>query len=261
MENGQTYTLDAFLKDKNSCLRSFIAEIKSESTFIRGLPTNDELSKIEGLTSVLRRVVAEGSLAKSDVTGPQEETALNECFQRGWVHTELDDNFQRIHILASPLHELQLSWTLFPEDHAPPFKTVYDFAVAAIKIFRPSRFTAPKRRAGPAFQPRPPEAQYQDEFYRAADKVTEGSVRLSPEFFSARGTQGGRYDLFVAAKGWSIKILRDGIQTADRAAHFGSDGAYGVWMRSGEEISDHIILDFGTEMPQKTHEGESPIPQ
>ena len=100
------------------------------------------------------------------------------------------------------------------------------------------------RFAGLVVSPRPPEAQYQQEFYRCALEATLGHVHVTPEFASSKNAQVvGRIDLFIPNPKWGIEITQEGIRLNAHDAHFQDNGAYGAWMKSGI-MDDYIFLDF-----------------
>ena len=71
-------------------------------------------------------------------------------------------------------------------DSAPPFPSdrypsVKDLCLAVIGKFRSSALKSEERGLGPGAQPRPVEAQYQDEFYRACYALL-ANIYLSSEW-------------------------------------------------------------------------------
>jgi hypothetical protein len=101
------------------------------------------------------------------------------------------------------------------------------------------------RQIGPGFIQRPPEAQFQDEFYRCCQRYSKGSLVTFPEY----GTKSGRVDFYIPSKEWGIELLRDGDQLEQHSIRFSSTGAYGGML----SLSDYIILDFRTQTPTKRH--------
>ena len=97
---------------------------------------------------------------------------------------------------------------------------------------------------------RPPEAQYQDEFYRCCHLYSQGSLIAFPEF----GTAEGRIDFYIPSLKWGVEFLRDGNLLSQHSARFSpSTGSY-----RGLPMRDYIILDCRTTQPQKPHPGKIP---
>jgi len=94
-----------------------------------------------------------------------------------------------------------------------------------------------------------PEAQFQDEFYRASFKHANGCAVSFPEC----GTRKGRIDFFIESKKWGVELLRNGDRLAQHVKRF-TKGEYGRWITKGW-MSDYIIIDFRTKRP-KTYEGK-----
>lgn len=98
-----------------------------------------------------------------------------------------------------------ISWNI-TLNKLPEFPSVLDLSIAAIKKFKRSQLFLPIRRIGPSpaplhlVSPAPPEAQYQNEFYRALIAVSKGSASISPEFASAQGSKVvGRIDFMITS--------------------------------------------------------------
>lgn len=87
----------------------------------------------------------------------------------------------------------------------------------------------------------PPEGQYQDEFYLSVFHVTNGNVRISPEFASATGADMvGRIDFFIQM-GDRNNTRR---QPTSRTSAFSKLGR--LW-------ADYILLDCRMNVPQVSH--------
>jgi hypothetical protein len=100
-----------------------------------------------------------------------------------------------------------MEWKLQDILLAVPFNAadILEFITDIITIFSP-RLISTKRRIGPGCIQRPPEAQYQDEFYRCCHSYSKGSLVTFPEF----GTKNGRVDFYISAKHWGVELLRNG---------------------------------------------------
>lgn len=126
--------------------------------------------------------------------------------------------------------------------------------------FKYSQWTLPIRRAGlETTSDSPPEAHYQDEFYRALHDFTKGDVLVSPEFASAGGaSMAGRIDFCIASKKWGIEITLDGKKLQEHCDRFGASGAHGRWLASGK-MEDYILLDCRSTRPVKPHSCKSSL--
>ena len=89
-----------------------------------------------------------------------------------------------------------------------------------------------------------PEAQFQDEFYRASIAHAHGSVISFPEF-------GNKIDFFIPSKKWGIELLRNGNCINAHAKRF-TQGEYGKWISKGI-LNDYVIVDFRTNVPRDGH--------
>jgi len=95
---------------------------------------------------------------------------------------------------------------------------------------------------------RPPEAQYQEEYYRCVHNLTRGNVRISPEYAAAFGSRAGRIDFFIPGKKWGIELTREGSKLDEHGSRFAKDGAYGQWLQTSD-MEDYVLLDFRSTMP------------
>ena len=93
----------------------------------------------------------------------------------------------------------------------------------------------------------PPEAQYQDEFYRSCHICLEGSLVTFPEF----GTAKGWVDFYIPSKKWGVELLCDSDQLAQHSGRFSALGSYTTQL----ELLDYIILDCCKTCPRVRHPG------
>jgi len=68
----------------------------------------------------------------------------------------------------------------------------------------------------------------------------------------------GRIDFYIASKKWGIEITWDGNRLQQHSDRFGTSGAYGQWLASGE-MSDYILLDCRSTKPVKRHSSQSSL--
>lgn len=104
------------------------------------------------------------------------------------------------------------------------------------------------RRLGPSGQIRPPEAAFQDEFYRSYWIEIGPGVRICSEW---TGTEQGRIDFIIVEPGWGIELLRDGNRLRDHYNRFRENGAYYPWIKRGL-IKDWLLLDCRHSYPATT---------
>jgi hypothetical protein len=63
------------------------------------------------------------------------------------------------------------------------------------------------------------EAQWQDEFYRAAVSLLPNDTTISPEYGREVGAE-GQVDFYIAKYDWLIEILREGIAMSSHERRF-----------------------------------------
>jgi hypothetical protein len=156
-----------------------------------------------GTTSVARilfKVLIAGSMVKSH-TSTEEMTALDKCYRDGWLHADRfndtpgGEEVGEVTVFTFPPHLYRwfVEWNLFKID-APPLElnSILELAIKVIGGFCPTSLST-ERRIGPGCIQRPPEAQYQEEFYRICYAYSKGQLKTFPEF----GTTRGRVDFYV----------------------------------------------------------------
>jgi len=122
--------------------------------------------------------------------------------------------------------------------------SVLQLALKVIAGFSPHLLSA-ERRIGPGCIQRPPEAQYQDEFYRSCHAFSHGSLLTLPEY----GTAEGRVDFYVPSKKWDVELLRDGNRLEEHSGRFSESGPYARTL----PLSDYILLDCRKMRPRRRH--------
>ncbi len=173
------------------------------------------------------------------------------CYRKGWLHAEKHEtNFKLdvVYFFASPLHRWFVQAWLGISNTAPPIQedNLLSFVINIIHLFSPMNLST-LRNISPRHVQRPPEAQFQDEFYRSCNTHTGGSV-LFPEF----GTSAGWIDFFVPSKKWGIELLTEGLELRGHSSRFSTSGTYAHWV----DTDDYIILDFRTKAVRSCHPSE-----
>lgn len=160
--------------------------------FRRGLPS-DLVLREPAVAHVFFSVLCMGSVLDTSFTAEDSSSALQRCFSNGWLHTDLiDDEIQ--YFFPSSLHRWYIEAKIC--GFSDTTFDILDFVINVISLFSPKMLST-TRRVGPAgYVQRPPEAQYQDEFYRCCHVHSHGSLVSFPEF----GTAKGRVDFYIPAK-------------------------------------------------------------
>jgi len=210
-----------------------------------------------GVARILKEILLCGK--KTVIPSPPHSTEnfdpdLELCIKNGWIYAELTDPGIATHdyIFASSLHSRYVQWHLCGSSGGSVMdKSVMDFALATIRHISPLSLME-KRHIMSSVQS-VPEAQFQDEFYRACAAYTKNCVVSFPEF----GTRRGRIDFFIPSKKWGIELLRNGDRLVSHVKRF-TKGEYGKWITSGV-MDDYVVLDFRPSKPRRSHNGTSPL--
>lgn len=126
------------------------------------------------------------------------------------------------------------------------YDTVENLCAAVIRKFS-RRSLYERGKMAIVAQPRPPEALYQDEFYRAFKDLLGNHVAISSEW--ARPNS-GRIDFRVVEPGWGVELLKDGDRLLEHCQRFQEGGIYYPWISSGW-LKDWLILDCTQRTPRK----------
>jgi len=244
--DNQCITLEQFLEATS--YTKFITSLMGPSVFWRGLPREQDLQN-PSIAMVFRTVLKYHSVTDQHFN-IDERQALQKCFSRGWLHSDLIGHSEKIgYFFPSPLHQTFVESFLNGSRNAVISEaTLRDFVVAICHKMSPVNFHA--RQVGAAYIQRTPEAQYGDEFYRACMDHTEGSIITPSEWIN----QEGRIDFYLPSRRWGIEILRDGNEIQDNNNRF-TYGAYSKWIVGGE-MEDYILLDFRQNVPRAKHPGK-----
>lgn len=250
MRRGNQYRLTKFHEEHTP---SKVGREFPSTSGGRGLPESVELSNDPAMSAMFRLLLRDGQLFEQD--HPKFRDAMQRAHKLGYIYAQASSPSKRGFVLPTPLHTASLSWMLVPSQIDLP-EDLMGLVLKVVGRFKYSQLTLPVRRAGDSDTlgtSRPPEVQYQDEFYRALHDFTHGGVQVSPEFATAAGaSKAGRIDFFIDSRKWGIEITRDGKKLREHSDRFGSRGAYGQWIESGE-MSDYILLDCRASKPVKHH--------
>ena len=223
--------------------------------FKSGLPSIGDL-KVPAIARVFSAVLRTGFVLAPDVTGKPGDDALQQCFQRGWLHADRLDAFGMLYetgyLFPSSLHQWFVQWKLSETlaDITFDEKNLLGFVVEVISHYSPTNLMG-NMRVGPGCIQRPPEARYQDEFYRCSHDHSNGSVVTFPEF----GLGNGRTDLYIPTKKWGVEILRNGQQLEQHSGRFSRPELYA----GSFPCEEHIVLDFRDSRPAAAHPGKYTI--
>jgi hypothetical protein len=222
--------------------------LETGCTFRRGLPETQEL-QVPNIAQVFRAVLCNHAVEEETFEDPNHRKALKDCWKNGWLHATMYQK-KTMYIFTTPLHRWFVEYYLGVEAALNTTytggKTLFEFATNVIRKFSSLQLSSP-RRIGASNMQRPPEAQFQDEFYRCCHEHTKGSITTFPEFGDAKG----RIDFYFPLDKWGVELLRDGDRLENHSSRFMGQGAY-VKMN----LQDFIILDFRTTRPRKGHPGQ-----
>jgi hypothetical protein len=133
----------------------------------------------------------------------------------------------------------------FPLDKFPSLSTLCEAVLR--KFSRKNLLASVNTSQRPFANSRPPEAQFQDEWYRAFYSVVGHGVAISSEWSRAGD---GRIDFRIIDPTWGIELLRDGDRLTEHCDRFRHHGAYHTWITDGL-IEDWLILDCRHTPPKK----------
>ncbi|THC95003.1 hypothetical protein EYZ11_005515 [Aspergillus tanneri] len=141
------------------------------------------------------------------------------------------------------LHVSQLK--PFPFDQ---FSCLADLCEAILRRFSRERLLSnpgAKQSRGNFFQP--PEAPFQDEWYRAFSSLVGHGVGISSKWSPQ---DNGRVDFRIIGPAWGVEVLRDGDQLSEVCDRFQENGRYHPLIADAR-LKDWLILDCRHSRPQK----------
>ncbi|KAL1964976.1 hypothetical protein VTN77DRAFT_6176 [Rasamsonia byssochlamydoides] len=216
----------------------------------RSFPSSKQLTV--PAANVLRQVLQEGSIPCN-----LEDPGIKLCYEMGWVHSDHTDqptfmDPEVVCFLPSRLHEKFVEYFLqlyqpkpFPLDKFPSLPILCE---AVLRHFsRKNLLSSVYGRHTPATIVWPPEAQFQDEWYRAFYSLVGHGVAISSEWSR---TGDGRIDFRIIEPAWGIELLRDGDRLSERCNRFSPQSNYHRWISDGL-LKDWLILDCRHSTPQK----------
>ena len=206
----------------------------------RGLPQRHHFRE-PGISDIFKEALVEGQVSLPRSGKPTD--ALQRCIKAGWLHASSGaDCEMTYYVFASTWHKRYVECLLYgnTEGHINE-NSLINFMTNVIFKFSPLNLT--KRAIGKASQSIP-EAQFQEEFYRAALVHTHGGVLSFPEF----GNKFGWIGFFIPSKKWGIELLRNGDRINAHAKRF-TEGEYRRWILNGV-LSNYVIIDFRTNVPR-----------
>ncbi|KAJ7925841.1 hypothetical protein B0H13DRAFT_2313974 [Mycena leptocephala] len=181
-------------------------------SFMRGLPSEEMLKAPEYIVPVeyIRELLRSGAQTYQACEVPDAAWEAHEC---GWISFREERRRSSIVVdFPSLFHQSQLSYLLHGLQALPATVEVMDLNTFVKTVATPSI----------------PEAQFQNEFYRAIYKVTNGGSGLwiSPEFGTPQSSaHTGRIDFYLmGSKKWGIEILRNGDHLDEHVRQFGPGG-------------------------------------
>lgn len=217
--------------------------------------------------NVLCRVLCE-KVMECDLNDPGVEM----CYRMGWVHSDYagTDSAKLVCFLPSRLHEKYVAPSFafssfsvligfrFIEIHflatlTNPFPymtypTITSLSEKVLRHFsRKNLLLSKQGRASRMSLNHNPEAQFQDEWYRAFHSAMGHKVGMSSEW-SCAGE--GRIDFKVSEPAWGIELLRDGDRISEHCKRFLQHGQYHQSIIEGS-LKDWIVIDFRHTVPKK----------
>jgi hypothetical protein len=231
------------LEDDNKVFRSLNGTVVS-----RSFPFGDRVTTEAANTLI--KVLEDGY-----VLFDESVNGIRCCYENGWVHRALvRQRFGKWHsvgILLSRLHEkyfpleCRLYYSIlicfryieyligetpieFPDKQFPAIQSL---CMGILKHFSKQNLQhCIQDKLSTAGKPRPLEAQYQDEFYRAFNTIVGRGVPISSEW--SRKSD-GRVDFWIPQKRWGIKLLRDHNRVDEHCSRFKEGGRYYPWIEAG----------------------------
>ncbi|EYE91008.1 ATP-binding protein [Aspergillus ruber CBS 135680] len=227
----------------------FLEDTATVFKLLRTRPVNRSFPDISratnGNVATLSKITGEGSIP-FDIN----DASIKFCYQNGWIHrVALDDG--DVAVLPSRLHEKYIEYWIGKMSMPLParFDSLPKLCKEILREFSIMilRHSAEGKKMSTASQPRPVEAQYQDEFHRGFVHVVGPGVPISSEWSR---TKDGRVDFYIPEKKWAIELLRDHDKVDEHIFRFKEGGKYHSWLKENM-VKDWIIIDCATSLPTR----------
>lgn len=219
---------------------SFYKKLKDGyHAFTRGLPTHRPIDILQepGVLPTLSSLISRELLIIQGSQFPHFRVLCLLERKTHWIDLQevRVDNHDILRAdFASPAHRFFFSCILRPDTKFKIDITIREFAERCIGRFSASLLRSQRRAI--------PEVQYQQEFFRAAFEISQGSVVICSDYTD---TGRGRIDFYMPDQKWGIELLCDGHDVKGHIRRFHHDGVYNKWVQAGS-ITDYLVLDFRT---------------
>lgn len=245
--------------------RALFRSIENEAVQ-RSFPSGRDLTP--EAAAVLHQVLQDGRIPY----GP--EPGVRKCIEKGWLHSDLVEssfeigadvicyfptNLHRKYFLTifSNVSSALLTQYRYVEYYlcakqprpfpTETFPSLAALCEAVLKCFSRKNLRLSIDRSTPVTPQRPPEAQFQDEFYRAFHAVVGHGVAISSEWAC---NSDWRVDFLIPQPGWGVEILRDGDRLRQHCDRFEPGGSYQRLVQNGV-MTDWLVLDCCHTRPQR----------
>ncbi|KAL4942456.1 hypothetical protein BDV06DRAFT_211805 [Aspergillus oleicola] len=221
------------------------------------------------VANLLAKVLEEGNVPC------EQNKEADICYKLGWLHKMQmlgeDDYNKEVYVLPSRLHEKHVSLSFHSRylnrniltisrwiEHyiaksakslPLEFQNLRDVTLAILQEFSSSnlRHSAQGKTMSSGAQPKPIEAQYQDEFYRCFNKTAGRGVPVCTEWSK---TADGRVDFWIPGQKWAVEFVWEQDRINEHIMRFHENGRYYPWRVDGM-IQDWIIVNCTTSPPTR----------
>jgi hypothetical protein len=226
-------------------MTDFLEGLFAHGVFSRGLPTRGDLSTTDYAKSLLQ-VLNEPQrfMVVTEVQDRDTSDPLRQCLERGWLFSEPHGEEQIKYRFASSLHQRYVEWLLLEKEAPITAPNLRTFVLEVLTCLNPKNLKTRDDLKSSGSIPQPiPEAQFQQEFYRACSNYTKSTLITFPKC----GTSKGRIDFFIRSMKWGIELCVMEIGLLPTMIN----GEYGEWIRE-EKMNDYILIDFRSKVPTET---------